>query len=332
MNEVVPGIHQLQIDIPNSPLGHTNSYLVRREDDYLLIDTGWNSEEAFKSLKEQLDEVGTDIRNIGQIIITHVHPDHYGLVSRFIEKSMVNISLHKLEKDIVDFRYPKMNEYLRQVQQWLQANGIPNDLLSIMLTTPPGGKRVPFSSGPNVTILQEGEIVRAGVFNFQVLWTPGHSPGHICLYEQTNRILFSGDHVIPGITPNISLATPSGVNPLRDFFNSLERIKVLDVNLVLPGHAQPFTDLSTAIEEVLQHHEFRIGEMLQALVTQPKTAYEVSTEMTWMLDEGGTRFHNLTPWDKIMAITEALAHLEAMRIEGRLDKYMSDNVIYYHIA
>ena len=332
MPEIVPGIHKLQINIPNSPLGHTNSYLIQRNGGYLLIDTGWNSDEAFKSLKEQLNEAGTDITDIEQIIITHVHPDHYGLVSRFPENSTINISLHKLEKEIIDFRFPKIDEYLRHVQRWLQINGIPDDLLSTMLTTPPGGKRVSFPNGPNVTILQEGEIVSAGAFDLQVLWTPGHSPGHICLYDLTKKILFTGDHVVPGITPNISLATPSDTNPLHEFFNSLKKIKALDVDLVLPGHAQPFTDLSKAIEEVLQHHEFRIGEMLQTLVTEPKTAYEVSTEMTWMLDEGGTQFHNLAPWNKIMAITEALAHLEALRIDKRLDKYIRDNITYYHLT
>jgi len=329
MNEVESGIHQFEIDIPNSPLGHTNSYLVQGDDGHLLIDTGWNSEEAFESLTEQLAETGTDIKDIGHIVITHVHPDHYGLVGRLREISPVKISLHQLEKELVDFRYLKTEEYLRQMKQWLQINGVPDDLLSTMQTTPSGGMRVLVPAVPDITTLQEGETVSTGVFNLQVLWTPGHSPGHICLYEPTHKILFSGDCVIPGITPNISLSAPSGANPLRDFFNSLNRVKALDVNLILPGHAQPFTSLSTTIEEVFQHHDFRIGEMLQALAAQPKTAYEVSTEMTWMLDEGGTRFQNLTPRDKRMAIMEALAHLEAMRVDGRVVKSSRDSIIYY---
>lgn len=332
MTEVTPGIHQLQIDIPNSPLGHTNSYLVQGDDGHLLIDTGWNSEEAFKSLTEQLAGTGTDIEDIEQIIITHVHPDHYGLVGRFREFSPVKVSLHRLEKEIIDSRYLKMDEYLRQNQQWLQINGVPDDLLFPTQTIPSGGRRALVSVVPDITILQEGETVSTGVFDLQVLWTPGHSPGHICLYEPTHKILFSGDHVIPGMTPNISLSAPSDTNPLGDFFNSLDRVKALDVNLILPGHAQPFTSLSTTIEEVFQHHDFRNGEMLQALAAQPRTAYEVSTEMTWMLDEGGTSFQSLTPMDKRMAIMEALAHLEAMRIDGRLDKYTRESTVYYHLT
>ena len=203
---------------------------------------------------------------------------------------------------------------------------------SALQTIPSGGRRVPVPVVPDITILQEGDKISTGLFNFQVLWTPGHSPGHICLYEPTKKILFSGDHVIPGITPNISIWTPSDSNPLRDFFNSLDRVKALDVNLILPGHAQPFTNLSTVIEEVIKHHDFRIGEMFKALADKPKTAYEVSTEMTWMLDEGGTRFENLTPMDKRMAVMEALAHLEAMRIEGRLGKYTRGSTIFYHLT
>lgn len=334
MIKVASGIHQLQIDIPNSTLGHTNSYLVQGRDGHLLIDTGWNSEEAFKSLVGQLGETGTDIKDIRQIVITHSHPDHYGLVGRLREFSPIKISLHQLEKEIIEFRYLKMDEYLRYTSQWLQINGVPADLLPTAQTTPPGAGRMLASTLPDITILQEGETVSTGIFNFQVLWTPGHSPGHICLYEPTRKILFSGDLVIPGITPNISLSGPTGANPLYDFFNSLDRVKRLDVELVLPGHPghpQPFTNMSTMIDHVFRHHDFRLGEIIQALAVQPKTAYEVSLVMTWMLDEGGTTFQNLSLRDKRMAIMEALAHLESLRVDGKVGKYTRDSVVYYHL-
>ncbi len=330
MTEVFTGIHKLQTEIPNSPLGHINSYLVQGEDGPILIDTGWNTEEAFQSLTGQLNEIGVALQDIRQIVITHVHPDHYGLVDRLREFSSAEIRLHPLEKEIITFRYLHTEEYLRRMQQWLRTNGVPADLVSAAWGMPlDTTKLVP--ALPAISLLQEGDTISTGKFDLRVVWTPGHSPGHICLYESKQKILFSGDHVIPGITPNISLSPSSGANPLGDFFSSLDKVKALDVSLVLPGHAEPLGNLAKAIETVVHHHDFRIGEMLRALSTGPKTAYDVSTEMTWMLDEGGTAFQNLTPRNKSLAIMEALAHLEAMRIDGRVKKYTRENLVYYSV-
>ncbi|MBI2847736.1 MAG: MBL fold metallo-hydrolase [Chloroflexi bacterium] len=332
MTVVVPGIYLLQTNIPNSPLGHINSYLVQGDNGYLLVDTGWNSEEAFKSLTGQLAEIGVNFADIRQIVITHVHPDHYGLVGRLGEVSSARISLHPLEREIIAFRHLRMDEYLRQTQQWLRVNGVPPELISIMQPTPAEGRRLLAPALPDISVLQDGETISTGIFEFKVVWTPGHSPGHICLYEPGHKILLSGDHVIPGITPNISLSSPSGANPLGDFFSSLNKVKALDVNLVLPGHAQPLNDLPAAIEVVFHHHDFRIGQIVKSLSSHQKTAYEVSTELTWMLDEGGTTFDNLAPRNKSMAIMEALAHLEALRIDGRANKCTMDSTVYYYLA
>jgi glyoxylase-like metal-dependent hydrolase (beta-lactamase superfamily II) len=323
MTEIMTGIHQFQIPIPNNnPLGHTNSYLVHGEDKHLLIDTGWNTEEAFQSLKDQLAEAGTDFRDISQMIITHVHPDHYGLANRVRELSQAKISLHEQERELINLRYQNMDEFLRQTEEWLHINGVPDNAL------PPFPRRITTPAQPD-TILQGGEKISIGIFNLEVLWTPGHAPGHICLYEPSQKILFAGDHVLPGITPNIGLQTASGLNPLGDFLNSLNELKQMDVNLILPGHEYHFTGLSARIEDVIQHHKNRISEIMQTLKNQPKTAYQVATEIIWMLDEGGARFQDLVPWDKRLAVFEAIAHLEAMRVDGMVEKFPRDTLFYY---
>jgi glyoxylase-like metal-dependent hydrolase (beta-lactamase superfamily II) len=116
---------------------------------------------------------------------------------------------------------------------------------------------------------------------------------------------------------------------LADFLNSLNKVKQLDANLVLPAHEQIFTDLRTRVEEIIWHHDLRNLEILEVIKTEPQTAYQISTEITWMPALGGVRFRDLAPWDKRMAVAETLAHLEAMKVDARVVKSPRDSVIYY---
>ena len=328
MAKIIPGIYQLQIPIPNNPLGYTNTYLVQGDDEYLLIDAGWNSEEALQSLKRQLAEIGIDFNDISQIIVTHVHADHYGLTGRLKQLSQAKVSLHYMDKNLIAPRDLNIDEFLRQAEQRLHSNGMPANELPTPWTASAGMRRFTAPTLPDIT-LQGGETISSGVFNLQVLWTPGHSPGHVCLYESNQKILFSGDHVLPIITPHISLQPHSSTNPLGDFLNSLNMVKQLDVNLVLPAHEHCFTDLQTRVEEIICHHKERNSEILEAIKAEPKTAYQISHEITWMPNFGGVRFQDLAPWDKRMAVSETLAHLEAMSVDRMVDKSARDSIIYY---
>jgi len=328
MTEIRPGIYQLRIPIPNNPLGYTNTYLVQGDDGYFLIDTGVNTEEALQSLAQQLAEVGIDYKDIAQIIVTHAHGDHYGLAGRLRQLSQAKISLHYLDKNLIAPGDVDADETLRQTEHWYHSNGIPANELPTPRLAFISRQSVAAPTLPDIT-LRGGETISTGVFNLQVLWTPGHSPGHICLYEPDQKIFFSGDHVLPLITPKISLQPLSDLNPLADFLDSLNKVKQLDANLVLPAHEQIFTDLRTRVEEIIWHHDLRNLEILEALKTEPQTAYQISTEITWMPALGGVRFRDLAPWDKRMAVAETLAHLEAMRVDARVAKSPRDSVVYY---
>ena len=328
MTEVRPGIYQIKLPIPNNPLENTNIYLVQGDTGYLLIDAGWNSEEALQSLRKQLTEIGIDFEDISQIIITHAHPDHYGLTGQLKQLSRASISLHHIEEELIIPRYANTDELIHRIEQWFHSNGVPAHELPISQMATAAMRRFTNPTLPDIT-LHGGETISTGVFNLQVLWTPGHSPGHICLYEPDRKILFSGDHILPVITPNVSLQPQSKNNPLGDFLNSLDIVKQLDVNLVLPAHEHLFTDLQTRVDEIIWHHQQRNSEILEALKDEPKTAYQISTKITWMPDFGGVRFQDLAPWDKRMAVSETLAHLEAMSIDGAVDKFARNSIIYY---
>ena len=204
MIEVIPGIYQLQVTMPVTSLEYINAYLIRGDNGYLLVDTGWNTSEAFDSLEKQLAEIGVNVKDISKIILTHIHPDHYGLVGKLKQLSQAEIILHYIEKSLIESRYIHMDTLLQQMVQWLHTNGVPLAEASELQTASVGMVKFIAPIQPDIT-LNGGETISTGIFTFQVLLTPGHSPGHICLYEPTKKVLLSGDHILPTISPNIGL-------------------------------------------------------------------------------------------------------------------------------
>jgi glyoxylase-like metal-dependent hydrolase (beta-lactamase superfamily II) len=328
MIEVTPGIYRMPLPLPVPDLSHINTYLVKGDEGCLLVDTGWNTPESFDSLKEQLAELGIEGREISQIVVTHVHPDHYGLAGKIKSLFGATIYFHHLEKDFIETRYVNMEELIQELGQWLQRNGVPPERLADLKQASLPMLKFVTPTMPDTT-LYGGETITCGDFNFEVMPTPGHAPGHVCLYEPDKKILFSGDHILPTITPHVGLHPQSGPNPLGDYLDSLERLKKLEVKLVLPGHEQPFTEFRERIEGISLHHKLRNAEILAALDSDTKTAFELTTGITWLHDVNGVGWYKLGSWDKRMAILETLAHLEAMRASGELDKFSRDDILYY---
>jgi glyoxylase-like metal-dependent hydrolase (beta-lactamase superfamily II) len=331
-SQLTRDIHQIKVPIPNNELGFTNVYLLRGEDGYLMIDTGWNGDDSFNSLCSQLDELHVGFGDIKQIIVTHHHRDHYGLVRRIKERCSAAVSLHQDDMPMIVNEangIENAHQALEEVQHWLHTNGVPeqdlppaNALLERLRT----GFNFPH---PDIQ-LHGDETISTGNFNLKVLHTPGHAPGHVCLFEESKGILFAGDHVLPIITPNISLhpRTPEA-NPLGDFIKSLNKVAELDAGLVLPAHQNTFSGLRKRVAELKQHHEVRNSEILKAMKDNPRTAYQISAEITWMPESGGVKWKNLAPWDRRLALAETLAHLEAMRLDGSVEMVPQNSLILY---
>jgi len=331
MIEVKPGIYQLQIPIHNNPLGHTNTYLVRDNDGYLLIDAGWDSKEALQAMKDQLSEIGTGLDLITRIIATHVHGDHYGLVHTLKNYTNAEIIIHRREKEVLMYRYTAVYETLSDIEESWMRNGAPQNELPMPGLPSRDTHRLQTPVIPDSTV-EGGEIISAGDYSLQVIWTPGHAPGHICLYEPTDKILFGGDHVLPVITPNISLLPYAGENPLGEFMDSLKTLDGLDVEIVLPAHENIYYDLHKRIAEITHHHHQRNLEIMDTLKKGPKTAYKISSAITWIPESGGIRYKDLPPMHKRMALLETLAHLKAMLVDGEVKSFTEDNIDYYEIS
>ena len=316
--EIASGIYQIQVPIPNNPLGHLNSYLIEGNAGWLLIDTGWPTPEAFDALKAGVNGLGLDLSDISTIILTHAHPDHYSLAGKIKHASpKTELLTHRLEADSIEFRYLKFPELQDRMAAMMRRHGVPeDDLTSLRSGSMPG-------HGFMKVILPDrflygGEVISTGTFKLEVIWTPGHASGHICLFEPKNRLLFSGDHILPVTTPNISSHLLSGDNPLGDYICSLKKLRHLKAERVLPGHEHIFTDLRGRIEAIIDHHAKREGEILRFIKNKPRNAHEISSMITWNVP--GRTWDQFPPLHKRFAVTETIAHLEFMRWEGKVEK------------
>jgi glyoxylase-like metal-dependent hydrolase (beta-lactamase superfamily II) len=327
--EVIPGIHQIKVPIPDNPLGFLNCYLLKGKSGWLMIDTGWYTQEAFNALEAGLKDLGLGFTDIETIVVTHVHADHYGLAGRIKQVSpSTKLMAHRWEGDLIESRYIKFAELRDKMGAVLALHGVPPmDLSSLQSASMPVLEYVTVTM-PDVS-LYGGEVLSTGIFNLEVLWTPGHSPGHICLWDAENSILFSGDHILPEITPNISYHVQSGDSPLGDFINSLNKLRNLPATQVLPAHERIFNNLRERIDQIKEHHEQRKEEIRSTIRQEPQNAWFISSKITWNIPVPWDQFNSL---DRRIAVTETVAHLEYMRYEGTVERIFQGGNILYRMA
>lgn len=327
--EVARDVHQLKVPIPDNPLGHLNSYLFKSDDGCLLVDTGWNTDEAFGSLARQLGEAGVSLADLKYIVITHIHPDHFGLAGRLKQHTKAQLVVHEVESTFLESRYRRPDNLLDAMDAWLRMNGAPENDRPQMRSASMGIIGRVWVTGPDIPV-HGGEHFRVGEFDLEVIWTPGHSPGHICLYDRNKRIFTSGDHILPGITPNVSMHTQSQGNPMVDYLDSLSAVEGLPTELVLPAHEDVFHDLAKRVAEIREHHEARKQDMIAAFGGEAKTAYQVAGIIPW--NTMGVAWEDLGGLHKRSAVMETLAHLELLRAEGVLTKSTKNGVVWYAVA
>jgi len=327
--EIVSGIHQIKLPIKDNPLGYVNTYLIQGTDGWALLDTGWNNQESFDALSGQLKEMHLGFKDISLIIITHMYPDHIGQAGRIQQLSGASLAVHEVEKEYLDSKLLWTDLVYQEINEWLLINGVPDEFLTVEMNSSGEMKDLIPEANPD-RALSDGDTISTGIFDLQVIWTPGHSNGHICLYEPSHKLLFTGDHILPGITPNISIHTQFHEDPLKKYLQSLKKLQDLDMKLALPAHENTFTNLQKRIDELLAHHEERKATIIETIVNKAKTAYHISSEITWM--EGNVGWDDMTLLDRRIAVTEALAHLETLRGENRVVRAEKEGFAFYKAA
>ncbi|MBI2957983.1 MAG: MBL fold metallo-hydrolase [Chloroflexi bacterium] len=325
--EIAPGIHQLKVPIPDNPLGNLNCYLVAGKNGWLMIDTGWYTPEAYEALRTGLKGLGLATTDISTMVITHVHPDHFGLAGRIKASSpATHLITHRWEADLIETRYIKFGALRQKMDPILARHGVPKGEVEALKSSSMPTLQYVITTLPDDTV-HGGEILSTGEYDLEVIWTPGHSPGHICLYEPKNKLLFSGDHVLPSISPNVSYNAQSGDNPLGDYLGALRKVQNLEVTKVLPAHEHIFTNLRGRIEQIFAHHDRRKSEILGVIKAEPHNAYYISSRITW--DIPNLKWEQFPVMHRRSAVTETIAHLEALRWEGKAEKTTMNGAVTY---
>ena len=295
VEEVLPDVWRLQVPLAFLEPPEVSLYLLRTPDGDVLVDAAMpGSEEAVDAA---LELAGSSRSRVVLTVVTHEHPDHLGLAVWI----GAPIAMHPLTSQLLDlFVNADPSRYSRLLDRyWLQPGDIPDPKIFEMFRK--------MLSIPEVTQdLNDGDEIPGG---WKAIWTPGHSPGHICLYHAQTRALIAGDHVLPGYTPHIGM-DPFHEDPVGAFIDSLLRVSTLPISHVLPGHGDPFPDLRGAVDTLTTHHARRL-ERIEVCVREPKTVSQVTEEVFRSYE---------SPMDTVMATIEAGAHLVHLEHIGRVTR------------
>jgi len=327
VEEVASNIFRIPVELPGNPLKELNSYLICDPERSLLIDTGFRLPACREALLAGLEELGEKPGDV-DILLTHCHADHSGLSTEIIgENRRLLISEYdrwRLES-LPKARKGGSEDRSVWSKQRDSLAGMPTNLVEHMESLNPAISFAPLG-GAQYTTIFDGEILNVGGYSLRCVLTPGHSPGHMCIWDEEHGLMFTGDHVLFDITPNIT-AWPNIDDSLGDYLDSLRMVREFPVKLALPGHRKT-GDFHARIDELLRHHDVRLAEVEKIVSSDPgHTAYEIAGKMSWKI-----RARN---WDefpvsqKFFAVGECLSHLDYLRLRGRLNRELDDTVYRY---
>jgi glyoxylase-like metal-dependent hydrolase (beta-lactamase superfamily II) len=318
IEQIQEDLWRIEVPLPGNPLKSINAYYVKGEPRSLLIDTGLDRKVCLDAIRSGLDAVGADPDKT-DFFITHMHADHSALVPKLARES-----------SRVYFNGPDA-EVFKEIGHWevilryAGRNGFPEDELRAALQNHPGYKHGA-TKIPDLTLLEDGDRIEVGNYRFTCVQTPGHTRGHMCLFEPEKRILLSGDHILIDITPNIQCWREE-MNPLDDYLASLDKVYALEVDLVLPGHRRLFRNCRERIDELKAHHERRADEALGVLGEGSRDAYQVASQMTWDLDYAS--WEHFPVAQKWFATGEAIAHLMYLEGKGEVSRNLEANNVTF---
>ncbi|WP_338448746.1 MBL fold metallo-hydrolase [Niallia oryzisoli] len=304
----VLGIQRIKIDLPFK-LDHIYCFLAKGEEGWKILDTGLHNEKAIETWRPHLTG-----KNITDIIISHCHPDHIGYAGQLQKET--NALVWMSETDAVLSPLLWSDDSSKILHQRYISCGVDHKTINKLSSlTDPLVFPLPKVSG----YLKDGDTIMFGNYPYEVIETPGHTDGLFVLYNKEKKVLLSTDHILPKITPNISLRSTGDSNPLESYFQSLSKMRSLDVEYVIPSHGEPFSQFHQRVEELEKHHHERL-EFILTLLDQPKTAFQVCEQLFR---------ENLTIHELRFAIGETLSHLVYLINKGLCQRTEENGIWYY---
>ncbi len=323
IEEILSDVYRIEIPLPGSSLKSLNSYVIKSPQRHLIIDTGWDRKECMIAMQAGLKKLYINIEKT-DFFITHFHTDHLGLALNLAPETST-IFFNQPDADRV---HSNINR--EHFMNFAMANGFPENEFQELRQKFPRSRYIS-TKKPSFHILKENDALNIGDKSFTCIHTPGHTNGHMCLYETNEKIFVSGDHILNDISPNIQLWSNDD-NPLKEYLASLDKIQWLDIDLVLPGHRGIFRNCNERIQELKHHHYNRCNEILSILKKERKNAYQAASVASWSISNKYMSWSFFPVLQKWFATGEMIAHLKYLEEEGLVNREASGEKILFHRA
>lgn len=311
--QLTPGVHRLALPLACHSIDHVNVYVLEADGRLLVIDCGWATPEARAHLEKFIGDLGYGLDDIDTLLLTHMHADHAGLAG-WIQSHGASVGMNPADAVQLEDRFLRPQPYHDATSAWLAWAGVPEALWSraqqqVSDQAARFGPVIPDIS------LRDGSVIRHGPFRLTVMHTPGHTPGSVSFYEDSTRSLFTGDTLFARSTYSPTLRPGSSVDPLSEYLAALECLVMLDVEWVLPGHHQPFTELAPRVEAVMAHHAARADHIAHGMQSRGATAWEVAARQPRRRE-----WASLPVEAQLSATGEVSAHLTRLSRNGVLQE------------
>ncbi|MBO2452653.1 MBL fold metallo-hydrolase [Actinomadura barringtoniae] len=324
---VAPGVHRIPLELPIASLHAVNVYVIEDPGGLVVVDSGWSMPDSRAALQDALRTLGHRLDDVSQFLITHAHWDHYSQALALRDAFGTRVRIGRGEKpsltafDVSRGLHPRQVELLRRagatdIADQVAAFGVNADERDMPHTMPDAW-------------LDDGERVELTRRGLDIFETPGHTRGHIVLRDAAAGLLFSGDHVLPHITPSIGLETEPEAKPLRSYMASLRIVRDMPDTLLLPAHGPVATSVHTRVDQLLEHHRERLDVAAQQVRDGHGTAFEVAAAMSWTRRR--KKLDELDVFSQMLAVLEIDAHLDVLVDQGVLDAHESGGVRTYAI-
>ncbi|MEH0109788.1 MBL fold metallo-hydrolase [Tersicoccus sp. MR15.9] len=277
--QIAAGLWSVPMPMPGGFLAYSLSVVHVGDDGAVtVLDPGWAADGSFDRFADVLHSLGSRVQDVATVVVTHAHPDHIGLADPIREASGARIHVSAREQESIDAQDPDLSEGLAErLGEWHVPGDVAETLLA-RLAQEPARPAPPRADD----LLEDGDEVPVGGGTWRVLATPGHTPGHLCLVDDTRRLLFSGDHVLPTLSPGLGLGAPTDTNPVVDYLRALDRLAPWDDYQVVPGHGYRFRGLAERRAELAEHVLARAREVAHVIDGDPgATTWQVASRLTW---------------------------------------------------
>ena len=333
----IDGVFRFQIDFPTSyGLRFVCMYLFKTEDVYILIDAGLNFTDWENTFFSELKKLNIPIEDVDYLIVTHEHPDHLGLMNSLKRKNPnIQILMHELTQESISSMINTENISERQKS----GKELSQQMIKYGVNQKQGERIMRFLTAMRSftkyqkpdKILRDDEEIIIGNNKLKTIWTPGHSLGHICIFNENTFHLFAGDHILSRITPHIgSYMVPADIsesyqsydfnNVLKYYLESLDRIDALNPKIIFPAHQEVIYDSHKRILEMKEHHRTRLSEISRLIENKPMTPFKIS------------QIHFGDDLDEIntyLGLGEALSHLIYLEKQNKVKRIEKNNKIYF---